>query len=426
MRWLPACLAMTMVCPEGASSAESAPPPSFELRIADGTTRAAPLIEIDGRWDVRLGEGKPAPAVGTEIVSLRQKGLAMPAHPGPNRGQILLANGSRLAGRLLAIADDRLQLRPSVDGDKADAAIMHLPVSAVSVVWLATPQGIAQPRSWLRQLLRDRRAGDVVWLRNGDRLEGTLLGMSDRGFRIRTEGNQQLQLLVSKVAVVAFNTELVSRARPKGIHGHLVLANGSRLLLASARLTAGSRTLKGQLPTGADLDVPVDQIVALDIRNGCAVELSDLKPSRYEHTSWSAGLSWPYGVDSSAAGGELRLADGTYDKGLGMHSKSRLSFSLGGNYRAFDALVGLDDGDDGVGRRGRPIIQVLLDDKPAILADRADAVELSWRDGPRRIRVDVADKQKLTLVVDFGRLRKDVQERVNWVESRLIRRTEKK
>ena len=65
--------------------------------------------------------------------------------------------------------------------------------------------------------------------------------------------------------------------------------------------------------------------------------------------------------DGSAAGLDLRLAGSTYDKGIGLHSHSRLSYAVPRDCRRFEALVGLDDR---AGRRGSGRIRVLADGKP--------------------------------------------------------------
>src|SRR5438067_3998743 len=116
------------------------------------------------------------------------------------------------------------------------------------------------------------------------------------------------------------------------------------------------------------------------MRQGKAVYLSDLEPSKYEYTPY-LGVSWPYVKDGSVAGRELRLPGGTYDKGLGLHAHSRLSYKLGGKYRFFEALVGLDAQ---TGKSGRAQIQVLLDGKPQPLGLTG---ELTATNGPLTLRL---------------------------------------
>src|SRR5207244_5431509 len=116
----------------------------------------------------------------------------------------------------------------------------------------------------------------------------------------------------------------------------------------------------------------------------------------------------------SVAGYDLRLAGSTYDKGIGLHSESRLTYALNRNYQWFESLVGLDDQ---TGRRGSVLIEVLVDGKPQALGN---AEELTRPGGPRPIRVNVAGGKDLTLVVKFGRFG-DVEDHVDWADARLIK-----
>jgi hypothetical protein len=143
------------------------------------------------------------------------------------------------------------------------------------------------------------------------------------------------------------------------------------------------------------------------------VYLSDLRPRDYKHTPY-LGMRWPYTLDASVAGHELRVGGSTYDKGIGMHSESRLTFELGGGYQWFEAWVGLDDQ---TGREGSAVIGVLVDGKPR---DLGPAKELTGAGKPLPIRLRVAGARELTLVVLFGR-HGDVQDHVDWADARLIK-----
>jgi hypothetical protein len=244
-----------------------------------------------------------------------------------------------------------------------------------------------------------------------------VLGLEGEEVRVETEGKKKITMPRARVAVIAGNTDLVSRARPKGTYGYLILTNGSRLVVTAARLRDKEETLHCRLPAGGAFTVPADQVAALDLRQGCAVYLSDLKAARYTHTPFF-GVSWPYVVDGSVANHDLRLQGNVYDKGLGMHSKSRLTYEVPPGARFFEAWVGLDEQ---TGRRGRARIQVLINDKPV---DIGWNKELTARDKPLRIRLPLSKPDdgptRLTLGVDFGQFG-DVQGHVNWVDARIIK-----
>jgi hypothetical protein len=157
-------------------------------------------------------------------------------------------------------------------------------------------------------------------------------------------------------------------------------------------------------------------VAALDLYQGRAVYLSDLKPARFEFTPYlgEAGPAWPLVPDGSVANRDLRLAGSTYDKGVGLHSKSRVTYTLAGAYKRFEALVGLD-GESG--REGSVRVSVLVDGKPLdIGSDR----ELTARTGPLTVGLSVVGAKELTLEVDFGE-GADKQDHVNWCDARLVK-----
>jgi hypothetical protein len=406
------CLLLTALWVPSVAGKDPVAAVPFALRTASGKVFKGRLQKIDDDWTVRLRSAKAKSVPGTEIISLRRLGVALPRYP---RGeQVILANGGRLPGTLEKVADDRVHLRPGFPLRTEKEGPLRLPLSAVAVLWQAAPDGDSRPDLLLRKLARGRRARDLLLLRNGDRLEGTLLGMDRDNFRLETEGKKTVTVGRSRVAALAFNTELLSRARPRGVYAQLVLTTGCRLVLASARVIDNGRTLRGKLPTGGSVDLPLAKVVALDYRQGCAVYLSDLKQTSYKHTPYSL-LKWPYVTDGSVADRDLRLGGSTYDKGLGMHSRSLLTYDLKKGYWRFEALVGLDAD---TGRRGRARVKVLLDGKSADIGWKK---ELTAKDGPRRISLDVRGKRQLTLVVDFGRFG-DVQGHVNWADALLVKR----
>jgi hypothetical protein len=383
----------------------------FDLRTAAGTTLSGTLKEIGTDWSVRLRPTRPALIKAAQVISLRRKGKSLPALPVTS--QVVLANGGRVPGDLLEIADDRLLFNPGLPLKTPNNLAWSIPLTAVAVVWLAAPDQGAEPEQLLRRLAQGQRTQDVLLRKNGDKIEGTLKGLKADTFRIEVKGKEVVEVGKDKVAALAFNTELVSRARPRGIYGHLVLVNGCRMAITAARVEDAGTMLWGKLPFGDSFTVPLEQVAALDYRHGCGTYLSDLKPKSYRHTPF-LGESWPYVADGSVANRPLRLASGTHDKGLGMHSRSQLTYAVPEGTRFFEAVVGFDDV---TGKRGRARVQVLLDGTPADIGRTRD---LTARDKPLAVRVDVSRARELTLVVDFGR-RGDVQAHVNWVDARFIK-----
>ena len=130
---------------------------------------------------------------------------------------------------------------------------------------------------------------------------------------------------------------------------------------------------------GPTIEIPLSKIVALNVLQGPATYLSDLKPKKAEVVGF-LGEGWPWAADRSVRGQPLKLltkeGESTLDKGLGTHAKTVLTYDLGGKFSRFEASVGLDAA---TGKRGRADVRVLLDGKevgPAELKTLAAGVAI--------------------------------------------------
>ena len=107
-----------------------------------------------------------------------------------------------------------------------------------------------------------------------------------------------------------------------------------------------------------------------------------------------------------------RSGEETFDRGLGMHSKTKVSYDLGGKFRTFRATVGLDRIS---GSKGSVDARILLDGKeqaiPGLKGLTADASV--------DVRHDVSGAKVLTLVVDYG-AGGDIGDDVNWAGAKLV------
>ena len=384
--------------------------PTFATTSASGEPLRGQVTKLQSDWSITLTGEKPGTVAGGDLISLRRAGAKLPAFPaGPH---LVFANGDRLAGEVLAIEKERVQFKARLGtGSNADVVQeLSIPLPAVAAIWFQAPthegmSGIG------RQWLSERRRRDIILLNNGDTRTGNIIGFKSikDPFQFEDSG-KKASVELGNVVAVGLNTDLARTFRPKGQYGRLVLTNGDRLALSSA--SADEQLLTGRTLFGSEVRIPWRQIVSLEIRQGKAVYLSDSKPKAYEFTPF-LGEHFDYQMDRSVAGGDLRLAGSTYDKGIGLHSQCRLTFSLGGAYRRFESLVGLNDD---LGKRGSVRIQVHVDGN----AKLQDQRELTAAAGPRSINVDVTGGKELTLIVEFGN-GGPVQDHVDWAETRLVK-----
>ncbi len=388
-------------------------PPVLVVRTADGKSVEGGLRELGPDWTIRVGG---ASVDGADVLTLRRADRPLP--PPSAEAQLLLAGGDSIpvntnpkeGPRLIG---DRIHfLCPCLAGG-ADASV---PLSAVSAIWYGGTVG-ESPERLRRRLVRETRKRDVVLLKNGDVLEGVLTALDASGVTIEVD-RRPVTVDVHRTAAVALSSDLTEAPKPQGVYGRLILdapgdrdLDGARLSLASARCTDGA-TLTGTTLFGAALSVPLAKVAALDLFGGKAVHLSELKPSRYDYFPY-LDERWEWSRDADVTGLDLRVAGSTYDRGVGLHSRSRLSYAVPKDGRRFEAVVGLDDR---TGREGSVRVRVLADGKPLDLGGDRELTA----DAPLSVRVDVAGAKELTLEVDFGK-GGPVQDHVDWVDARFVK-----
>jgi hypothetical protein len=386
----------------------AAPVPMFVAQSADPAPRRGWLARLGADWSASLVDPVAIIPAG-DLVSLRQADRPLPAWP---RGPMLIFNnGDRVRGTVTGGDTRNVRFKPELSGAKA--AEWTVPLSALAAVWVVAPPGDAPFDPAAYPWADTPRRRDAVRFRNGDVVRGTVQGFAADPVEVRVKATEPapVSLPLASVSAVSFDPGLARVRKPKGAFARLVAANGSRLSLASA--SSDGATLKGTTLFGAAVELPLADVAALDVLQGKATYLSDLKPRRAKAEPFN-GVAWPWRNDRSVRGNPLRLGGQTYDKGLGTHPRTTLTYDLGGKYRRFEAVIGLDSA---TGRRGAAEVRVLVDGKDVPLDGSPRSAVGAV---PRSISISVAGAKQLTLVVDFGP-GGDVQDDVNWGDARLVR-----
>ncbi len=115
--------------------------------------------------------------------------------------------------------------------------------------------------------------------------------------------------------------------------------------------------------------------------------LDELQPMRAEQGFGALGRN------RTIEGNRLAIGGRTFERGLGTHARSVLTFNLGGGYSRFTASVGVDD--ETLSAPGSVIFLVLVDGVPAFQSG-----VMRTGDAPRAVDVDLTAAQTLELVVD--------------------------
>ena len=390
-----------------------AQPPALTFtagRASDPQPVSGTVAKIGPGFAVDFTGATPAVGAG-DLLSLARTDKPRPAYPaGPH---VVLANGDRLGGTVSGGNGLSVTLRTAFGNGQA----VSLPLAAVAAVWVVSPPADAPPDVARYPWVDAGKKRDALLLRNGDRLHGRLeaVAADGAGLRFKPDGEKAAKpYAISTVAALALDPTLARVRTPKGPFARLTLADGSRVSMAT--LLSDGGVLTGATVTGAKVSVPMGELITADIRRGKAVELADLKPTAVKEDGFN-GVVWPWVANRSVRGKPLRLTTArgveVFDSGLGVHSRSSMTYKLAGKYKRFEAAVGLDAVS---GARGAVDVRVLVDGQDAKLDGLTG---LTASAGAKAIRVDVSGAKELTLVVDYGP-GGDVQDDVNWGNARLV------
>jgi hypothetical protein len=140
------------------------------------------------------------------------------------------------------------------------------------------------------------------------------------------------------------------------------------------------------------------------------VFLSDLRPVEARLRP-IVTLARPWRADRSIEGGPLTVGGRTFEKGLGVASRSELVFDTHERFDVLAATVGIDASAAGRG-----------DCEFVVLADGKEVLRQRMRgsDPPRDIRAKVAGAQRIALVVEPGE-ELDLSDHADWCDARLLR-----
>jgi hypothetical protein len=393
----------------------------------------AELIQLDGQpIDAQLQAIDPETLqfIAKSPLSLAFDNFVRWGHPREPRAQIMvmLANG----GRLMAAAAWSGGAPLRLDADK---------VIVLTDMWGEVPlqrslgRGVVfaqrshpRERERLEDLVRGEpspgpslegreiESADLVLLTNKDRVAGKLTALAGGSLTLETAAGP-VKLPLSRVEAIVFGREEsaaapAERPPPPMIvvgtrDGSLVYANGIKGSKNELAIEAAGRL---RLAGGG-----VDEVVFLQSLGGRFVYLSDLEPDGYRHVPYLS-IEWPYARDRNVRGEPLSVGGQRYLKGIGMHSASRLTYKLDGNYRRFDSAVAIDDS---AGKRGSVTFGVYVQRNGAWTeAFTSDIVH--GGEAPRPLSVDVTGAQGLTLTVDYAD-RGDELDHADWLDARLVK-----
>jgi hypothetical protein len=353
----------------------------FELTTLSGRRQTGVLTELSTESATLTAGGKPAKVPLAEVLDIRALASKGTAAADPRRPELTLTDGSHLFFTALRVNDHGAQVETANFGKFA------VPATSVGSIRLAaTEPQIAD--AW-RDLAARELTRDMLVIRKGnvlDHLDGTVGAVDDVGIHFVLDG-EDVTLKREKIFGIVYARRNVDAGKPVC---EVTSAGGDFVRVQSAQWSGGQ--LKLGLLGGAQISIPGDQIVSLDFSLGKVRYLSQLEPREVKYTPFFDQV-WTYYRDRPRDGGMLRLGNKEYARGLWIHSRTLLKYRLHGEYRRFQAVMGIDQA---VAPLGNVHVVISGDGKPLHQSD------VRGSDSPLNLDLDIAGVRELEILVDFG------------------------
>ncbi len=358
-----------------------------ELKTLKGEVLKGDLVSVDKTAVVFKIEGKD---VSTPIEQVLAIDLSMaPALKDVKYTDVELTDGSLLHCK-------EVQLK----GKKAYLVLLgeqkvEVPLSSVTSV-MNEAQDPQNRNEWKTKVIAKKSLVDLLVIKRNEVMNpipGTLSDPSEDGTKINftPEGSDKIEYTIAK----AFGFYFVQKPDPAAPSPVCKLTDVSRNLVYASEVTAGATGITVTTPAGAKIEYKTPQVANLDYRKGKLTYLSEIDPVQVIEDS-TEDVIWHYRRDTNIEGGEIRIAGTPYRRGLALHSHTELVYDLGGQYREFRALAGIDDLVNG-------------NDEKIVLRIEADGQQryelvITRKDKQRShpITLNVKDVDKLRIIVTTG------------------------
>lgn len=277
-------------------------------------------------------------------------------------------------------------------------------------------RGIFVPKNikesvFVEKALEGEPASDSIILSGGDKIEGTLTSFSTDviGFDSPSLGGE-VSIKVEEIAGVVL-TLLVNKGAPKG-EPQMALYTTSDNLLRGPLVSSDTDTVRIKTRAG-EFSVKLKNIESFYTYSLRFDYLSDIEPKKVEETPLFDRFLYPYQKDRSLEKkSPISIRRRIYRKGLSVHSKTELFYSLDGKYRRFVALIGLDDEAKG---KGNVDFIVIADGKRVY-----ERKGVTGKDEPSLVKIELEGVKELVLVVDFGE-ELHILDRAVWADAALVK-----
>jgi len=334
-----------------------------------------------------------------KITFAKTKGNSQQATDFPIR--LTISDHSELVGSSVKSDGVNVTIRTKTLGE------LQVPARKVKSI-LYSPLDKTTQKQW-NDLTQKKVSDDLLVIKKGKKLDflaGVVTQFDEKKVMFLYEGNE-IPVRLEKILGIIHPHPF---APPGQAKCRLETTSGDSLFVEQITLEKNDFRTR----TGPDhfITIPKKEIRLLDFSLGRIIYLSDMPPEGVEYTPYFDTV-WEYQRDKTIDGSPLKLGDKEYAKGLWIHSKTKLTYRLAGEFSRFQALMGIDAS---VAKSGLGDVHVTIsaDDK-IILNEQVTAFTAL-----HKIDLDVKGYRFLHILVDFGE-GLNIADRLDLVDARLIK-----
>jgi hypothetical protein len=366
------------------------PAAGAELMTLAGKKISGDFLSVSDKGVELKVSGSPLMTPTAEVMYL-DLGNALAPDKEVKFAEVELTDGSVFRCSQVKLKGRTLEL--TTLGDR----VVRIPVEAVSTV-LREAQDATNKQQWVNFL--NNRVNKRDYFVRKDEDDGTLKGFDGTigegdatgdAFKFEFAGGKTSNVKLRLVHGLVF--------RPSG-GGEIAatlckVTDTERNVLVARKVSVrdADKALVVTTVAGVAVEYPsAEQVAKVDYTFGKQMFLSDLTPVSVEHEDTNESFV-TFTTDRHLWDNEpLKLGGAAFTKGLAVHARTVLSYNLGGEYKEFKAVLGIDD----AVKTGSSRVKFTVEGD----GRRVFAAEVTRKDKPRPVTLDVKGVKLLRLTVE--------------------------
>jgi hypothetical protein len=368
-----------------------------ELRTLSGKTVTGDLVAITDQ-DVSIRTDKEVVKTPLADVLALDLRAVRPVSGATKRTEVRLLDDSLLHCSELMFKGNQVALK-LLGGQE-----VQLPLGSIVSIF-RDAQDPQLHKDWEKILTSKAKRDRAVLIRGGElnEIEGTFGDVDPDGKKIqfRVDGGKIIPASLDNLRGLIFYRPTGAAESPK-----CLVYDTDGNTLAAAKVALEGDKFQVTTAAGARIAYKSQALARLDYNMGKLTYLSDMEPAKVVERLFGDPLAH-YRRDQNLDGQKLLLAGQEHAKGLAVHAHTELEYTLGGKYKEFKAVLGVDSRAEAESQSlVRALVTIECDgDKrfsKVITAKTVEPIALNVRDVNRlRITVQSADPGNVLNSYDY-------------------------